>query len=532
VIDATFPVRAPRRQTGTWIVLGLLLFGALATAAATVVGNGNIIVAAAPVLLLVGLGVMWFAPIRLPLLAMGFLSLALDAMYEGPYNSPLAPLGSLLAINLNKSLPISFLAVPGIVVILGFLLVVHLHRRVRRLRTDSASSAPAANVLIRSVGVSLLAVIGLIVLGYKNQGDMQMAKIQVQNFILVLGVAYLFAISMRGLPDHRVLGVLLVTAACLKSLYAVFVFYAVPEAFVISNGAYATTHGDSMLFASATVLLIVMFAEQPVRRYGVLCAILLPLLMAGMVANSRRLVWVEVAAGLVTFWLISRRSKLKRVVIYAMVAAFPLFLAYVAVGWNSGSKVFAPVKLFRSVGDSKVDNSTLYRDLENYDLLATMRINPIIGSGFGHPFAEPVTLPDISFFREFRYMPHNSILGLWAFAGPVGFSGLWFALVVGVYLAARSYRYARVPEERVGAFMVIAAIVIFAAQCCGDIGFSERKSIFLVGPALAVAGQLALATGAWRTKPAKPAKRIARSVLHARQQTVEQSLHGIREVRL
>src|SRR5206468_8264485 len=114
-----------------------------------------------------------------------------------------------------------------------------------------------------------------------------------------------------------------------------------------------------------------------------------------------------------TYWIVSRRSKLKRLVVHALLAALPLIVGYVGAGWNSQSKVFAPVKVFRSVSDSDVDASTLYRDLENYNLLATMRANPFVGTGFGHPFAEIVTLPDISFFKEYRYMPHNSVIGLW-----------------------------------------------------------------------------------------------------------------------
>src|SRR5262249_32261755 len=139
---------------------------------------------------------------------------------------------------------------------------------------------------------------------------------------------------------------------------------------------------------------------------------------------------VQIAAGLVIYAFVSRRSRVKRLLTYCLLAMLPLIATYVAVGWNSQSKIFAPVRTFRSVGDSDIDSSTLYRDLENYNLLATMRFNMFTGAGFGQPFAEVVTLPNISFFREYRYMPHNSILGLWAFTGPFGFTGIATALVV------------------------------------------------------------------------------------------------------
>ena len=83
-----------------------------------------------------------------------------------------------------------------------------------------------------------------------------------------------------------------------------------------------------------------------------------------------------------------------------------------------------------------------------------------------------------------------------------GFTGLSLALVVGMFLSARSYRWARSPDERVAAFTALAMVVIYLIQCWGDIGFSEKKSIFLVGAALAVAGRLAVSTGAWVARPA------------------------------
>ncbi len=509
--STTLPARAPQRAAGTWIVFGLLGLGAALTVAATVIGNGNPVVAIAPVLLATALVVTWCVPIRVPLFVVIYFSLALDVTGEGPYNSIFAPIGAVLATNLNKSIPLDFLTLPGVAVIFAYLLVIHIHRRIRGVRTDSMSCAAVPRVSLQSWIVSCLAVVALCAYGFKGGGDLQMAKVQVQTFLLVLLVAYLSAVSLRGVRDYRLLGGLILTAACSKALYAILIVATVPPPFDAPNGrlAYATTHGDSMLFATASVMLIIAFAERPVRRIGWLCVALLPLLMWGMVANNRRLVWVEMAAGLLVYWMMSRRSQLKRFMVRGLIAAIPLIVVYVGVGWNSKAKVFAPVQTFRSVGDSEVDASTLYRDLENYNLLATMRINPIGGTGFGHPFAEPVTLPDISFFKEYRYMPHNSLLGLWAFCGPMGFTGLWLVFVVGVFLAARSYNTTRLADERIAAFMAIAAIVIYAIQCWGDIGFSERKSIFLVGPALAVAGQLAMSTGAWRN-PSRSAPSISK----------------------
>jgi hypothetical protein len=87
----------------------------------------------------------------------------------------------------------------------------------------------------------------------------------------------------------------------------------------------------------------------------------------------------------------------------------------------------------------------------------------------------------------------------------IGFSGLWVMLVVAVFLAARAHRRAKSPAERAAALSCIAAVIIYTNQVFGDIGLVSWTGVFLVAPAMAVAGKLAVATGAW--------PRVARRIL-------------------
>ena len=103
----------------------------------------------------------------------------------------------------------------------------------------------------------------------------------------------------------------------------------------------------------------------------------------------------------------------------------PVMLIYLAAGWSSNSKIFAPVHTIRSVVDPHADASTFWRDLENYNLYVTVRANPVLGSGLGHGYIEAIRLPSIAgAYALYRFAPHNSILGLFAYAGGVGFAGL------------------------------------------------------------------------------------------------------------
>jgi hypothetical protein len=483
-----------RSRKGAGVAL-MFVVGGVATAAAAVAANGNIVVAVAPVLAAVCVSVIFATPIRYLLFGLTFLCLALDVPGEGPWDSPVAPLGGLLATNLDKSSPLP-IPVPGAIILIAFFFLLHVHRSLSGSTIDATGRTETASPLIGSVAVSLFGVLAICAWGFIRGGDPRMARVQVMNYVVLLGLAYLSAISFRNLRDYRHLGRLIVAAACIKAVNAWYVSNTRLSVFP----EYATSHGDSVLFACATVILLIWCAEKPARQGVIWSLILLPLLVVGMVANDRRLVWVEIIGVLAMYWMISRRTQVKRFLAPLLLAATPLFAAYVIVGWDSQAGIFAPIQTYRSVTGSDGDGSTLYRDTENYNLLMTLRGNPFLGTGFGHAFTEVIKLPDISFFREYGFFPHNSILGLWAFTGAFGFTALFVVFVAAVYFAALAYSSARTPEERIAAFMVPAFIMIHAAQCWGDIGFSERKSSYLVGPALAMAGQLAVITGAWRAR--------------------------------
>ena len=105
--------------------------------------------------------------------------------------------------------------------------------------------------------------------------------------------------------------------------------------------------------------------------------------------------------------------------------ALPILL-YVGVGWTSEAGAFGPVHKFRSMLDPKADTSTLWRELENSNLVFTYHESPLLGLGYGRPFHEHIKLPDVTGSYELEpYVPHNGVLGLWTFGGLLGFSLLW-----------------------------------------------------------------------------------------------------------
>jgi hypothetical protein len=255
-----------------------------------------------------------------------------------------------------------------------------------------------------------------------------------------------------------------------------------------------------VLFATACAILFATLLEKPglvALRRLVLCA---PLLVAGMVANNRRIVWVELIAALALSWALSPRTRFKKRVTTLLLVVSPLVSSYCLVGWRSGNPIFAPVQTIRSVVDSTQDRSSETRDIENYNLQVTLKRNVFLGLGLGHEYVEVVRADDISnVFQQYRYIPHNSVLGLWAFGGLFGFFLLFCGLTVGAFLASRSHRFAQSREDRAAALVCLCIIAIWIAQAWGDMGTISWHGALLLSGALAVASKLATATGAWRT---------------------------------
>jgi hypothetical protein len=474
---------------------------AVATAAAVVLSEGDPVSAAWPTLTVGAILALGQGRLRWPVLLLVAAAFCGDSPLERPFcglwDSPLAPVGEWLFENLNKVTDIKFLRFAGIDVLTAVLLVHSLRRR-----------RPGPLGFDALLVISLAGVLGLEVWGLAHGGDFRNSLWQVHQPIFVPLLALLFRREL-GPRDHLVLGVTVLGAGVLKSLLGAYFIYdfsvGKPEI-----PAYATTHSDSVLFATAAVLAIVFWLER--RSWGSVLTMMfvLPVLGVGMHVNNRRLVYVAIAGALVTVISVIPRTPLKRAGALLVVLSIPLQIAYLAVGWSSHSGIFKPVQMVRSVVAADADRSSETRDIENYNLSQTLKRAPLLGEGFGHEYLELVRADDISsIFPQYRYIPHNSLLGLWAFGGVVGFAAVWMPLVAGVYLAARAYRRARASLHRAAALTAVSVFVIYAIQAYGDMGFQSWLGTFMVALALAVSANLAQAVGAWPGPPS-PAPEVNR----------------------
>jgi hypothetical protein len=277
---------------------------------------------------------------------------------------------------------------------------------------------------------------------------------------------------------------------------------------------WATTHHDSMLFACAIVILASLVIHK--ARPGVwrLALLLAPIIVWAIVVNNRRTAWVQIPLVFVTVFFAMPDNPVKRRIKKLALLSSPLVAVYIAVGWRSEAAFFKPVSSIRSVVEPAPDISTLTRDIENYCLATTLGSNPLFGLGYGHRWFPIVSLPPMPHPLE-PWLPHNSLLGLWFAAGFVGYTAITLLWTAGVYFGVRAYRFAQTPMQSAVALVCFGSVLIYMVQCYADLGLGVPTAFYMVSPAFAIAGQLALKNGAWPAKAApKPAARPAARVPH------------------
>jgi len=354
--------------------------------------------------------------------------------------------------------------------------------------------------------IGSLACVGLwTAVGAFRGGDLHQAGFQTFELINALALAFLI-MAVMDTPRHY--GMLLdtvVAAAAYRSVVAIcaYAFVArhlppdkVPECM--------TTHHDSVLFVTGLTILVVSAIERATKNARRLAWCFGPLILFAMHVNNRRLAWVSLVGALATLWVALPPSRSKRRVIRTLACAAPVIALYVGVGWGRSEAVFAPMRALASVS-SRENASNRSRDNENDGLVATAREGGWLGAGFGREYIETDTsLSARSSFTQYRFIPHNSLLGLLAFAGVAGVAGILLPLPMSVFLNARTCRVAASPIVRVAAVVGVIEVAICMIQMYGDMGLFSGTTLTILAMAFATAGRLSSWSGAVPTPACRP----------------------------
>jgi hypothetical protein len=287
---------------------------------------------------------------------------------------------------------------------------------------------------------------------------------------------------------------LLTGVACIKiALAAAYLFTIAWPA--NTSPTFITTHNDSLVFVMITIALVATWAHAPSWPRLVSLALAGGWVLVGMLLNGRRLAFVGLFVALLLLY-VQLGGPVKRAITRAGLYATPIMLLYLLIGRNRQQGFFKLAGLIGSV-TRQSDASSAMRDIENTNLIHTLRQSRLLGTGWGHEYIELVKAYDISeLFAQYRYVPHNGVLWLWSVGGVPGLTLLWMPLAIGVFLARRSYVFARTAEERTAALIALAVMASYVIQAWGDMGTQGLTCTLLLALSLAASGKLAVATGA------------------------------------
>jgi hypothetical protein len=338
------------------------------------------------------------------------------------------------------------------------------------------------------------------VLGVARGGQIDGAFRQTVHLMQLPIVALLFLYALRIPEDLAAIGTAFVATAVVRSFLVMFVYFGVcmPAGITERPGQpeWCTNHSDSVLFVTALIILLTHALEQHSAKVTTRALGLGAIILFAVVLNNRRLAFVSLAAAPVVIYLALRPSHRKRRVTAALAIGIPLLIGYVLIGSeiNSGSALLKPAKLVVSVLDQK-DTSAVSRDIENENLIYTLRLDPVVTKGWGHDYESspnnpPVDLSEV--FKNYRLIAHNGVLWLWSIAGVFGFAAMWMVYPLASTLAMRGYRAADSPLERSAALAALGTVCIVVIQIWGDQGFSSYMTLVTFGVAYAVAARLAV----------------------------------------
>ena len=484
--SAALPVRS-------FILVGIC---AVTSAALLIVSNGNLGAAAAPFLGVAFLAALVRLPLRISLLA----TTAVALLFHNPGAKPMmgkwvGPLtlgGALVYDNWRKLIGADALRFSSIELVLLLLVLVVAARTLVGNNVDRHLDIPAIRPIRVALGVSFLVVVLQAARGLVLGGDLQQ---MIWQFRQVLWLPIIAGLFLRACKTPGVLTWLvgiLFGVATLRSLEGLFFYFGIARPGAMYTD-YIMTHDDSMLFVCCFIVAFLMGLEWGVKKIPKSILAVLPIIALAMIFNTRRLAYVSLMlAGLSV--LVLMKLEIRQRIIKTGLLFVPLFLAYVAVGTQSKAAVFAPVRSLVSVADDE-NASNESRDVENYNLVYTMKKAPLLGLGFGHDYIELIATYSIEeFMSNYRYIAHNSILWLFSLVGVLGFTGLWAYIVVTIFFAARTHRRRDGPHDattRIAVSASTAVIMVYMVQSFGDMGAISWMAPFLVGAAVGVVGNVA-----------------------------------------
>ncbi len=423
-------------------------------------------------------------PVQPLMLVVSFIALAVDNPRSSPANGNWESPWIFLAGALYKNLePLSFC-------LLDLLAVGCAIRGLMHVRQESRIRISRERIFGRVVALPLAVITFTFIAGVVRGGDLKQAVYQGRVFVWIP----CFAIAIATVGDIRFLRKLknvMLLAACSKALTGLYVYIWVEPKSIKTPKDFVTTHGDSVTYAMVFSVIMASWVAGVDKRFRRWHGVGMLLTLVGLYTNQRRIAFVGMAFALMLMYedaIPERRRAINRTLSRFVLPGFLYFaVAFTGVSRNA---IFRPALSLRSVVIQD-DRSSSTRDVENFNLFYTYKTNPLLGIGFGKEYIELSRgdyIGDV--FPQYKYLPHNSLLGLFAYGGIIGAGGYYVIFPATLYLGLRATKRYYTPERWALSMWGASGIAAVLIQGYGDVGLHDQVIGVLGGIAVGVCGAL------------------------------------------
>ena len=376
-------------------------------------------------------------------------------------------------------------------------------------RSTRSDRVPA---VARSLKITVLALVLTWLAGIARGGSSYQVIFQLRPLVVALFFAAVVGKVYRTRADIRSLGRTIAFACIYRAFTAVLFWYLVAQHMKQPPQAM-TEHTDTVLFVVGMFLFLVNAFERKTAA-SIVFALLAALPISGaIIVNNRRLAWLAVGVAFVLMYLLLPKGRTRTRTNRVLLVLSPFIITYVAVGWGHPTGIFTPVGSISTMFGEHQDTSSLMRDIENYNLMKTLKASPLLGFGWGREYIEELRAIDISsIFPQYRYLPHNSLLGAVAFTGMFGFAGVWQLVLVSVYLHTIVYRGTKETVPRIASMCSIIAALVIELQMWGDVGFNHPMVTTMLAITVGLSARLPMLTGVWSPPTPEPTTAPAAAV--------------------
>jgi O-antigen ligase len=366
--------------------------------------------------------------------------------------------------------------------------------------------------LNRPVSGPVLIFAGFVALGLiygvgAQGGDLTTAMWEARPLLYLVTMYMLVSNLLTRAAQYVSLAWVVVLAVSIQSLLSLRYYYALsPDRRDVLESL--TEHPASVVYAWVLLLTVAACMLRKCSPWTRLLLVLASIPTAYVfVLSERRAAFVALAAGFIAFTIVLFFRR-RRAFLVLVPTVLVLFVGYSAVFWNATGGVGFGARAVKTVFSpnevSERDSaSDIYRAIENFDLVSTIRAEPLTGVGFGKPFHQPAPLPDISFFVFFQYIPHNSILWIWLKLGFLGFVSLLFVAAAVLRAGTRASLQVQSGDALAVTVSALAFVVMFFVFAYVDIAFDARACVFLAVCMATCANMLRLSA----SEEAVPARR-------------------------